>query len=319
MPLPSDEKLLALANGLIAQIETIFGQHPGFRPAHAKGTMLTGTFTPSVSAHTLTRAPHISRKSTPVTARFSNSTGLPLLPDNAPNADPRGLAIRFHLAEHSHTDIVSHATDGFPTHTGAEFLEFLKALASSDLAAPPDPAHPKPIEVYLGSHPAALAFVQTPKPAPSSFARETYFGVTAMEFINQQGARRFGRYRIVPEAGDDHLDAATVAKKSAGFLFDELSARIAREPIRFRLLVQLANQGDVVDDATVHWPEDREVAELGSIELTRPVPDNVGEQKHIIFDPIPRVDGIEPSGDPLLELRAAIYLISGRRRRAARG
>jgi catalase len=47
------------------------------------------------------------------------------------------------------------------------------------------------------------------------------------------------------------------------------------------------------------------------------VADTLTEQKHIIFDPIPRVDGIEPSDDPLLELRAAIYLISGRRRRAA--
>jgi len=35
----------------------------------------------------------------------------------------------------------------------------------------------------------------------------------------------------------------------------------------------------------------------------------------MIFDPIPRVDGIEPSDDPLLELRAAVYLLSGRRRR----
>jgi catalase len=47
------------------------------------------------------------------------------------------------------------------------------------------------------------------------------------------------------------------------------------------------------------------------------VPDNAAEQKQIIFDPIPRLDGIEPSDDPLLELRAAIYLISGRRRRSA--
>ena len=42
---------------------------------------------------------------------------------------------------------------------------------------------------------------------------------------------------------------------------------------------------------------------------TAPVPDNLAQQKHIIFDPIPRVDGIEASGDPLLELRAAIYLL----------
>ena len=51
--------------------------------------------------------------------------------------------------------------------------------------------------------------------------------------------------------------------------------------------------------------------------LDHRVADDAQEQKHIIFDPIPRVDGIEPSADPLLELRAAIYLISGRRRRAA--
>jgi catalase len=82
-------------------------------------------------------------------------------------------------------------------------------------------------------------------------------------------------------------------------------------------MVQIANDGDVVDDATIHWPEDRKVLELGTLTLTAPVADTAREQKQIIFDPIPRVDGIEPSDDPLLELRAAIYLISGRRRRSA--
>src|SRR6202035_3699172 len=127
------------------------------------------------------------------------------------NADPRGLAVRFHLAEHSHTDIVSHSTDGFPTRTGDEFLEFLRAVATSDLTKPSDPANPSPLERFLGSHPAALAFVQKPKPAPSSFARETYFGVTAMHFTNKDGVSRYGRYRIIPEAGNDHLDDATAA------------------------------------------------------------------------------------------------------------
>jgi catalase len=314
MPLPTDEKLLALSNHLLEQFETIFGQHPGFRPAHAKGAMLTGAFTPSTEAASLSRAPHMTRESTPVTIRFSNSTGLPLLPDNDPNANPRGMAIRFNLAEHSHTDIVSHSIDAFPTRTGDEFLEFLRALASSDLAAPSDP---KPIEVFLGSHPAALAFVQAPKPAPSSFARESFFGVTAMRFINADGVARHGRYRIVPEAGNEHLDDAAVAAKGPNYLFDELKERVAAGPIVFRILVQLANEGDVVDDATIHWPEDRTVVELGAISLTAAVADDAHEQQHIIFDPIPRVDGIEPSDDPLLELRAAVYLISGRRRRSA--
>jgi len=313
MPLPKDDKLIALGQDLLQQFDAIFGLHPGFRPAHAKGTMLTGTFTPSPDAASLTRAPHINRESTPVTVRFSNSTGIPLVPDNDPNANPRGMAIRFHLAEHVHTDIVSHSTDGFPVRTGQEFLEFLRAIASSDPSKP----SPSPIEAFLGAHPKALEYVQTPKPAPSSFARESYFGVTAMHFTNKDGVSRYGRYRIVTEAGNDHLNDAAVAAKSANYLFDELAERIAKDPVKFRILVQLANDGDIVDDATIHWPENRTLLELGAVVLTEPVSDNAHEQKQIIFDPIPRVDGIDPSDDPLLELRAAIYLLSGRRRRTA--
>jgi catalase len=313
MPLPSDEKIVALSEKLIQQLDAMFGLHPGFRPAHAKGTLLAGKFTPSPEAASLTRAPHMIRESTPVTVRFSDSTGIPVIPDNDPNANPHGLGIRFHLAERVHTDIIGHSTDGFPTRTGEEFLEFLQAAASSDPSKP----SPSPIEIFLGGHPKALAFVQTPKPAPSSFARESYFGITAMRFTNNDGVVRYGRYRIVPEAGVEHLPDGVAVGKSANFLFDELAGRIAQGPIIFHILVQLANDDDIVDDATIHWPEDRALLNLGTITLTDPVADSGPQQQHIIFDPIPRVDGIDPSADPLLELRAAVYLLSGRRRRAA--
>jgi catalase len=78
----------------------------------------------------------------------------------------------------------------------------------------------------------------------------------------------------------------------------------------------LAIDGDIVDDSTIHWPADRPVIHFGTIELTAKAPED-DEHRRMIFDPIPRVDGIEPSDDPLLELRAAIYLSSGRRRRQA--
>ena len=314
MPLPQDERIVALANDLLAVFHSIFGPHPGFRPAHAKGLMLTGTFKPAPGASALTKAPHITRASTAVTVRFSNSTGLPSIPDNAPDANPRGFAIRFNLAEHVHTDIVSHSTDGFPTHDGYEFLEFLKAARASG----PEVPSPKPIEQFLGSHPAALRFVQTPKPFPSSLARDTYFGVTAFRFINAAGEAKYGRYRIVPEAGNDYLSDADVARLRDDYHYEELEHRVKQAPIRFKLLVQVAAPGDVTDNATIHWPEDREIVSLGTIELTQVLQDSLVQQKQIIFDPIPRVDGIEPSADPLLELRAAIYLLSGRERRAAK-
>jgi catalase len=314
MPLPNDERVVALANDLLAQFHKIFGPHPGFRPAHAKGLMLKGTFKPAPGATSLTRAPHIARESTPVTARFSNSTGLPEIPDSAPDANPRGLAIRFNLADHVYTDIVAHSTDGFPTRDCYEFLEFLKAAASSG----PEVPSPKPIENFLASHPAALRFVQTPKPFPSSLARDTYFAVTAFHFTNAQGESRYGRYRIIPEAGNDYITDDKLPTVRENFHYEELEHRVRQSPIRFKILLQVAAPGDVTDDATIHWPEDRELIEFGTIELTSIVPDSLAQQKNIIFDPIPRVDGIEPSADPLLELRAAIYLISGRERRSAK-
>ena len=53
------------------------GIHPGFRPVHARGVMCSGTFTPTPEAEKLTRAPHASRPSTPVTVRFSLTSGTP--------------------------------------------------------------------------------------------------------------------------------------------------------------------------------------------------------------------------------------------------
>jgi len=311
MPLPQDDRIVSLANELLEQFDQIFGRHPGFRAAHAKGILLAGTFTPARRVERLTRAPHVTRDKTPIVARFSNSTGIPTLPDNTPDANPRGLAIRFNLAEHVHTDIVSHSTDGFPTRDGKQFLEFLEALAGSG----PDTPSPKPVEHFLASHPAALAFVQTPKPFPKSFATDTYFAVTAYQFTNASGQTRFGRYRIVPEAGNRYLTQEEVNGLTANYHFEEIAKRIASGPVRFKILVQLAEEQDDTDDATVHWPEERELLEFGTVEMTHTVENDAAEQKQIIFDPIPRVEGIEPSADPLLELRAAIYLLSGRRRR----
>jgi catalase len=315
MPLSNDPKLLQLSSDAIAAFDKENGGvRPGFRPAHAKGVLLQGTFTPSPDAASLTRAPHIQRSSTPVTVRFSDFAGIPDIPDNHPMAaSPRGCAIRFHLAEHSHTDIVSHSIDAFPSRTAEEFVEFLNALIATDPAGP----HPNAIEQFLGSHPAALAFVQTPKPFPTSFAHESFFAVSAFKFTNAQGVSHFGRYRILPVAGSEYLDDAAAAAKSPNYLMEEVQQRIAKEPVKHRIVVQLAEDGDVTDDATVRWPESRKLMTLGEISLTEIVSNNAAEQQQIIFDPIPRVDGIDASVDPLFEPRANIYLMSGRRRRGA--
>ena len=314
MPLTTDEKLLALSRDVLKAFEKVDGGiHPGYRPAHAKGILLEGVFTPSPEASSLTSAPHIKRSSTPVTVRFSNFAGIPNVSDNDPqNAGPRGCAIRFHLAEHVHTDIIGHSVDAFPARTAEGLLDFLSALIATDPAGP----HPNAIEQFLGTHPAAQAFVQTPKPIPTSFARESFFAVSAFRFTNAEGVSRYGRYRILPVAGNEYLEEAAAAARTPNFLFDEIEQRLAKGAVQFRIVVQLAEDDDTVDDATARWPEDRPQLTFGEIRLTAIKPDNASEQQQIIFDPIPRVEGIEASADPLFEPRANIYLMAGRRRRA---
>ncbi len=183
------------------------------------------------------------------------------------------------------------------------------------LGAPPPPEgsnEPSAAEKFLGANPAAMRFVQAPKPTPSSFTRETYYAVNAFHFINSAGAKTAFRYRIVPTAGESHMPSSALAFKSPDFLYEELVSAL---PATFKLVAQMAGEGDVVDDATVLWGEGREVVELGEVRVEGVV-EGEGERR-IIFDPVPRVEGVEGSGDPLLELRAGVYLIGGRERREA--
>jgi len=303
---------IPIVKDALQAFDDLNGSQPGFRPAHAKGILLAGVFTPSAAARRLTKASHIQRASTPVTVRFSDAGGIPSVPDNDPNASPRGCAIRFHLAEHSHTDILAHSVNGFPARTAEELVEFLRAVHATG----PGAGHPTPIESFLGAHPAALKFVQAPKPYPVSFVTETYYAVSAYRFTSADGKVQYGRYRIHPAGSGAYLDNTPAARKAPNYLFDEIRQRLANGAVTMKVLLQLSTDGDTVDDSTVDWPSDRPVVEFGAVELQAVAPDNGAEQRHIIFDPIPRVDGIDPSADPLLEARAAIYLASGRRRRA---
>jgi catalase len=159
--------------------------------------------------------------------------------------------------------------------------------------------------------------VQTLKPIPTSLARESFFAVSAMRFTGNNGKSRFGRYQMLPAADNEYLTADEAARQPPNFLMDELTQQIKKGPVEFRIVVQLASEGDEVNDATVVWPEARERVEFGTVTLTERVNELDPEIRKIIFDPRPGVDGIEASSDPLFEVRAALYLMSGRRRRAA--
>lgn len=305
----------ALSKELLDVLDVLAGGvHTGLRPAHAKGLMCEGTFTPAPEAAQLTRAPHANRPSTRVTVRYSDGTGVPTIPDNDPaRSGPRGFAVRFHLGEHDHTDVIAHSANGFPVRTGEEFVQFLGAVAAAGAGKP------EALGAFLASHPNAKRFVELPKPIPTSFAREQFFAVTSFEFTNADGVTRHGRFRIRPLAGTEYLSNDEAAKRSPSFLVDEIGPRLAKAPVELGVYVQMAAPEDDVTDASVPWPESRTEVPFGTIRLTSRVDDQALERRRIIFDPDPRIDGIASSGDPLTQARADVYLMSGRRRRTALG
>jgi len=289
-----------------AMVQLNGGIHTGFRFAHAKGIVTSGSFTPTSEAKSLSRAAHFSGPAVPVTVRFSDGTGVPTIPDNDPRAGPRGIAIRFALPGGAFTDIVSNSHNGFVVGTGEDFLALLKAVAASG----PDAPHPTPIEAFLGSHPHAARFLKESHALPKSFATLAYFGNNAFVFVDESGKKQAVRYQIVPVAGEATLDSAAAAKAGEGYLLEDIQRRLGQGPVQFRLFAQLANPGDPTSDGSIVWPADRKRVLLGAIRLTKVEPKQEELQRSLMFNPTFLTSGIELSDDPLVPLRSAVYALS---------
>jgi catalase len=292
---------------LVDVLRALAGPHSGFRAAHAKGIVCSGTFRGSPDARRVTRAPHFQGASVPTTIRFSNGSGDPNVHDGLPNV--RALSVKFQLPDGQVADILANTVEGFPVRTPEEFLEFLRAQL-------PDPATGKPapdaVPRFLGSHPTAAAFIERlmKRPVPASYARTSYHAEHAFRFTAADGTNRFGRYRWTPEAGEAYLSPDDAGKRSPNFLRDELESRLRSGPAGYRLLLQLAEANDPTDDVTALWPADRPVIELGRLEVTGISPTSAADERRLVFDPSNRTDGIDLSADPILLVRSAAYSVS---------
>jgi catalase len=292
---------------LVETMRKLAGSHPGFRPAHAKGIVCAGEFRASPDAKRVTRALHLQGQPVTTIVRFANSSGDPNVHDGLPGV--RSMAAKFQLDDGKTADVLGNSVEGFVARTPQEFLEFLQAQL-------PDPATGKPapdaVPRFLGTHPVAAAFVGRlmQKPIPASYAQASYHAEHAFRFIAADGTSRFGRYHFLPDAGEAYLTPEDGGKRTPNFLREELESRLRRGPVTFRLMLQLAGEHDPSDDVTALWPADRPRVELGRLQVTSLSPTGADDERHLVFDPTNRTDGIELSADPILLARSAAYSIS---------
>ena len=82
----------------------------------------------------------------------------------------------------------------------------------------------------------------------------------------------------------------------------------------FRLDAQVAEPGDPTSDPSNAWPEDRSRINIGVLTLDKAVNDSEQAEKKLLFLPGQLPDGIEPSDDPMIDIRNSAYAESFSRR-----
>jgi catalase len=284
-------------------INDTFGRH-GARALHAKGTVCRGVFTATPEAGRLTRAAHMQGRPVETTVRLSNGSGDPGSPDYAP--DVRGLATSFHLPDGSRTDISAQTSPRFPVRTPDAFIELVRANK-------PGLGRLWKMPLFLARHPEALRALPVDAPTlkpPESYAGRHYYAIHAYKWVDADGGERFVRYTWVPAEPGENLSAKEAKSRGRDYLQQDLRDRLGRASIHFTLSVQIAADGDSVDDPTSVWPDERETISAGTLEVTGLHDGDDG----LVFDPGRITDGIELSDDPILRFRPAAYSVSVERR-----
>ncbi len=302
----TEAELGELAQELVDTVVTVLGSPAGQRVTHHKGIVLAGTFTATPRARELTRAAHMQGAPTRVTVRFSN--GFPSTEGrDSTEGDPRGMAVKFYLPAGATTDLVCQDWPVFPAGTPEKFRDLLRAQHEGVEAT----------EAFLADNPdvaAAGALVATVGAPPRSWATMAFHSMNAFRLVNADGVGRFVRFTLSPEAGEHSLPEHLRATADRDYLMRGVLEEL---PIRYRLLAQLAGEGDDTTDASRPWAPGREWVELGVVEITGKDETREKDGDVLVHDPMRLTDGIEPSDDPILHIRSYVYAISAQRRSGA--
>ncbi|VVD80119.1 catalase [Pandoraea aquatica] len=296
-------------NTVIDTFESNGGIHEGFRRNHAKGLCVDGYFESNGGAASLSKALVFVPGRTPVTGRFAIPGPNPTASDNS--VPIRSMALMFTLADGQQWRTGMNTTPLFAVRTPEEFYAQLDASRPDPSTGKPDQAK---LQAFFAAHPDTQPFRDWVKghPPSSSYANAAYYGINAFYFVDANGQRTAVRWSMQPELPFDTV--TDKEKGDANYLASELYARLKQGPVRWHLVVTIADPGDPTDDATRQWPATRKQIDAGTLVLSQAASQDDGACRDVNFDPTILPAGIEPSGDPLLAARSAAYALSYKRR-----
>lgn len=299
---------------VIDRFEQVNGSHPGFRRNHAKGVGFAGYFESNGNGAALSKAAIFAPGRVPVIGRFALAGGQPYAAD-APHT-VRSMAVLFKLPTGEEWRTGMNNIPVFPVRTPKAFYDQLAAFAPSPDTSKPDPAR---VSRFLAEYPesaAALKEIQA-WPVSSGFENSTFNSLNAFRFIAADGNVAFVRWSMVPEQPFEPVPATQPAADK-NYLFDALIASARQRPLKWRLIITVAQSGDPTNDATRAWPPDRRHIDVGTLTVDRIESEQTSPARDINFDPLVLPSGIDASDDPLLSARSAAYSVSFTRREGER-
>lgn len=321
-----------MSERLYAALEADYPDHrTDMRPVHAVGIGVTGHFIASDAAKRFTFAEQFQGGHIPVSVRYSNGSGSPVEHDSA--LDVRGMAVKFHLSGSGESDLIAITLPIFFAQTPEEFLQF--AAAGVPVPDPPETWVQRLIDLlqlrsparrpdlpddgtagvvrYANTHMAARpgTVAATMLVTPSSYARAEYHALHTFKMIAEDGTETFGRFEWDPVAGVMPFLEKGVHNR---FLHLELRDRLKRGPVRFVLRMNVAGQGDAINDPTKVWDTTRPRIVLGELWLTALAGEDGTGCEELSFNPTRLAPGIECSDDPVLAARRDAYQYSCKKR-----
>jgi catalase len=289
---------------MIAAFDEAFGSHPGFRKNHAKGVCVTGWFESSGQAAALSKAAVFRPGRVPLVGRFALAGGMPFQTD-AP-ATVRSMALRFLPPGGEEWRTGMNNIPVFAVNSAQGFYDQLLASAPDPATGKPDPTRMK---AFLARHPEtvrASAIIKN-RQVSSGFADSTFNSLDAFRFVDAAGKSVFVRWSTAPVQPFVPEDAARGERSDGNYLFDDLIGQVAQHPLQWRLIVTIAQAGDPTNDATLPWPADRPQIDAGTVTIDHVASEDGGRCTAVNYDPLVLPSGIEPSDDPLLSARSAVY------------
>jgi catalase len=283
---------------LVDAFESPGGPPLGHRRNHAKGICFTGVFEANGAGSALSDAEVFTRGQYPALGRFNLGTPDP----NAPDATVRvrGMGLRISTPNGQEWRAAMINAPFFAVATPQAFYELLIASASKD---------PDAMKTFAAAHPEIAAFGAWEKSAPwtGSYAEERYNSLDSFAFTDSSGAEHTVRWSLLPSAQPVPVSPEDFAKRGPDFLEREIAERVRGGPLRWTMVVSVANPGDPTADPSKAWPDNRPAVEVGTLIVQQIEAEADGPCRDINFDPTVLPAGMRTSDDPFPAARSSAY------------